>query len=72
MCQFPFDLDTPSEMEPEMLSTYHVVLLNSAFSEYWYLQYTQRIIRQARRMNLPFPSLHVSALRAAPFDAELP
>ena len=60
MCQFPFDLDRRIGGDIELISTYQTVLLNSAFSLHWYIQYMQPIFRRARAANLPIPAVQVS------------
>jgi len=60
MCQFPFDLDEARLQDnPDHLSSYQTVVVNSVFSLYWYNQYVYTTLRTLRAKGKPFPAVQV-------------
>jgi hypothetical protein len=59
-CQFPFDLDTPFKAgQAAALSTFDVVMVNSAFTQKHYTTFARRAFANLDSQNRPYPSLQV-------------
>jgi glycosyltransferase involved in cell wall biosynthesis len=68
-CQFPFDLDrAPTESEIRDMTTYDIVLLNSAYTHDWYIHFTNDIYTNSRSAFKAMPTLAILNPPVIPFN----
>ena len=59
-CQFPFDLDGPfSEQSVLRLSTFNLVIVNSRFTQSWYIKYSMPALKVMEDKNMRYPTIEV-------------
>lgn len=72
MCQFPFDLDRPSDEQTlNIISDYDIVLVNSLYTLGWYAKLIQPTFNQLRELGRKTPSVQILYPPVDPFIAPL-